>query len=148
MCLFLTASKTDGRVPSQEERCTYNVQPYLLGRFPADVCPNITGQFGCGNNSKFSPSVGRGGGGSIRNGCCQGAKFTPLVGEGESEKGSWQVQHRRHSRHQIPLDTRPCLFPSNTFITRTFFFPNLPDRKNLPEEQVRWVRLSSVGACF
>ena len=54
MYLFLTPSKTDGRVPNQ--------QPDLLGRFPADVpvCPDITGQLGVvrGQNS----SVGGGGG--------------------------------------------------------------------------------------
>ena len=30
----------------QSARCTYNLQPDLLGSFPADVCPKITGQFG------------------------------------------------------------------------------------------------------
>ena len=61
-------------------KVTYNLQPDLLGSFPADVCPDITGQFGCGHRVKFSPSVGvcvcgGGGGGGL------GAKFTPTVGE-------------------------------------------------------------------
>ena len=46
---------------SQPARCTFNLQPDLLGRFPADVSPNINGQFGCGQTAEFSPS-GRGGG--------------------------------------------------------------------------------------
>ena len=29
-------------------RCTYNLHPDSLGSFPADLCPDITGQFGCG----------------------------------------------------------------------------------------------------
>ena len=33
---------------SQPARCTYSLQPDLLGSFPADVCPDITGQFGWG----------------------------------------------------------------------------------------------------
>ena len=53
-------------------KVTYNLQPDLLGSFPADVCPDITGQFGCGHRAKFSPSVGvcvcvwGGGGGGAR----------------------------------------------------------------------------------
>ena len=39
-------------------KVTYNLQPDLLGSFPADVCPDITGQFGCGHRAQFSPSVG------------------------------------------------------------------------------------------
>ena len=38
----------------------YNLQPDLLGSFPADVCPDFTGQVGCGHRAKFSPSVGAG----------------------------------------------------------------------------------------
>ena len=42
----------------------YNLQPELPGSFPADVCADVTGQFGCGHRTKFSPSVGVGGGGA------------------------------------------------------------------------------------
>ena len=41
---------------------TYNLQPALLESFPADVCPDITSQLGCGHRAKFSPSGGGGGG--------------------------------------------------------------------------------------
>ena len=36
----------------QPARCTYNLQPDLLGSFPADVCPDITGQFGWGGGGE------------------------------------------------------------------------------------------------
>ena len=46
--MFLTPSKTDGRVPSQQGAPT--------------TCNLITGQLGCGHRAKFSPSLegGRG----------------------------------------------------------------------------------------
>jgi len=57
--LFLTPSKTDGRVPSQQG-APDNLQPNLLRSFPADICPEIIGQFGCGHRAKFCPSGGGG----------------------------------------------------------------------------------------
>ena len=42
----------------QPARCIYNLQFDLLGRLSADVCPDITGQFGCGHRAKFRLSVG------------------------------------------------------------------------------------------
>ena len=33
-----------------------------MGSFPADVCRDITGQFGCSHREKFRPSVSGGGG--------------------------------------------------------------------------------------
>ena len=44
--LFLTPSRTDRRVPSEQGAPRRTLQPDLLGSFPADVCPKITGQFG------------------------------------------------------------------------------------------------------
>ena len=32
-----------------------------MASFPADVCPDITDQFGCGHREKFRPSVSTGG---------------------------------------------------------------------------------------
>ena len=38
--LFLTPSKTDGRVPTQQDAATTcNLQPDLMESFPVDVCP-------------------------------------------------------------------------------------------------------------
>ena len=51
--LFLIPSK-DWWKSSQQARCTYNLQPDSLEGFPADVCPDITGQFGCGHWAHFS----------------------------------------------------------------------------------------------
>ena len=64
-------SQQDRWKSSQPARCTYNLEPDLLGSFPADVCPDITGQFGCGHRAKFTPSVRGGGeaGGGEQRGC-------------------------------------------------------------------------------
>ena len=32
---------------------SYNPQPYLLGSFPADASPDVTGHFGCGPRAKL-----------------------------------------------------------------------------------------------
>ena len=53
MYLFLTPSKTDGGVNSQQGAPTTCNLTYLS--FPATVCPDITGKFGCGKGAKFSP---------------------------------------------------------------------------------------------
>ena len=37
----------------QPARCTHNLQPDLLESFPADACPDITDQFGCGHSAEF-----------------------------------------------------------------------------------------------
>ena len=58
--LSVPHSQQDWWKSSQPGRCIYNLQPDLLGRFTADVCPDITDQFGCGHREKFGPSVGRG----------------------------------------------------------------------------------------
>ena len=133
------------------------LQPDLLGRFPADVCLDITGQFGFAHRAKFSSSVAVGGGGSIGPiGCCQSAKFIPTVrGGGGGERGFWQIANSSYSRHQIlssssgraSSDTMNCLFPSNTFLSRTFFFPNLPASKDLSEEQIFW-RTDPLGSLW
>ena len=54
--MFLTPRKTNGSVRSQQGApTTCNLTNW------EDVCPDITGQFGCGPRAKFRPSV-RGGG--------------------------------------------------------------------------------------
>ena len=56
---------------SQPARCTYTLQPDLLGSFPADFCPTITDQFGCGQRTEpFNGGRrvrGRRGGGLLTN---------------------------------------------------------------------------------
>ena len=104
----LKAAKTDhffgnfrvsGISSSQQGAPTTWLQPDLLESFPADVIPDITGQFGCRHRAKFSPSVEKGG-----------------------ETGLWQIAHSNYSRRQIPSDTLNCLFSSTTFLTRTNYF--------------------------
>ena len=47
-----TPSKTEGRVPRQQSApTTCNLD--LLGSFPADASPDITGHFGCGPRAKL-----------------------------------------------------------------------------------------------
>ena len=52
--LFLTFSKTDGTVSSQQAGA-------FPGCFPADVSPDITGQCRCGHREKLVPSEEGGG---------------------------------------------------------------------------------------
>ena len=52
--LLLTPRKTDGRVHGQQGTpATCNLQPDLLGSFPADVRPDITGQFWSGHKANI-----------------------------------------------------------------------------------------------
>ena len=51
---------------------------------------------------------------------------------GGGEKG--REAHSSYSRHQIPSDTLTCLFPSNTFLPKTYYFSQHPASENLPEE--------------
>ena len=39
----------------------YNLKPDLIGSFPGDVRPDITGQFGCGLKGEIHPFSGGGG---------------------------------------------------------------------------------------
>ena len=130
--MFLTPSKTDGEFPASK----VHLQPttWLTGKFPIRrICPDITGQFGCGHREKFSPSVGVGGGGSIGNWVWPKCEIHPTVrgvgGGVEGERGFRQIANSSYSRHQIPSsssgrassDTLNCLFPSNTFLPKTSF---------------------------
>ena len=129
-------SQQDWWKSSQPARCTYNLQPDLLGSFPADVCPHITGYFGCGHRAKFSPSVGEGWGG--------GEDDKKLGGD----RGFWQIGHSSYSRHQIPSETLHCLFSRSTFLPRTYYFFQIsqPAKMGLYnryfEEQIQWVSLN------
>ena len=50
-------------------------------------------------------------------------------------RGLGQITHNS-SRHQIPVDTLNCLFPSNTFIPSTYSFFHSPASQSLPEERI------------
>ena len=53
-----------------------HLQPDLLGSFPADVCPDIAGQFGCGHRGKVQTFSGGEGGVRKENRGDPSAKFT------------------------------------------------------------------------
>ena len=140
---------------SQPARCTYNLQPDLLGSFrPADVCPDITGQFGCGHTEKFSPSVGVGEGGSIGNWVWPKCEIHPYSEWGGGLKGkeaSYKQQiaaipdTRSPHHHQVELAQtatlsfqKSALQYSVCLLKDILLFPNLPACKNLSEEQIFW----------
>ena len=121
-------SQQDWWKSSEPARCTYNLQPDLLGSFLADVCSNITGQSGCGHRAKFSSSVVRGG----------------------RREFLTNSRYHSYSRYQIASDTLNCLLPSNTFtfLPRTYYFFSQPAKIWLEnrcfEAQIHWVPLYSV----
>ena len=102
---------------------------------PAD----IIGQFGCDHRANFSPSVGGVGEGSIENWVWRKGKIH-LFSEGGEKTflTNSTYTYTSYSRHQITSSTLNCLFPSNTLLKDSLFFPNLPASKNLPEEQTFW----------
>ena len=69
--LSVPHSQQDWWKSSQQARRTYNLQPDLLGSFPGDECPHITGvDVVVGHIQTFS---------EYENGCSLRAKFTPSV---------------------------------------------------------------------
>ena len=101
-----------------------HLQPGLLESFPADVCPDITGQFGCGLRAKFK-------------------KFRPSVGGGRGG-GRFLIQ--------ILSDILDYLFPSNTFLQRTYYFFHISQpakmclKNRYFEWQIHWVPLLIDGS--
>ena len=94
---------------SQPARC----KTRHTGKFSSKPMSRHYWQVGCGQTAIFSPSVrGRG------------------VG-GEGEKGIWQIPHTSYSKHPIPLDTLNLLFPSNTFLPRTYYFFQISQPANI-----------------
>ena len=83
--LFFTPSKTDGEF--QPAGCIYNLQPDLLGSFPAEVCPDITGQFGCGHRENSALHWGWRERGSIGNWVLPKCEIHPYSAGGGGLKG-------------------------------------------------------------
>ena len=114
--LCVPHSQQDWWKSSKPARCTYNMQPDLLGSFPAEVSPATSDRFGWGHRTKFRPSVG--GRGGHRNMGVAKRRIYPFRGWGSF----WQKTHARYSTHQIPTDTHSYIFPSNTFHLWTSHF--------------------------
>ena len=55
ICSSLPARLMEEFPASKVHLQRYNLQPDLLGSFPADVCPDITSQFGCDHRPKLIP---------------------------------------------------------------------------------------------
>ena len=118
--LFLTPSKTDEEVPSQQgAHSTFNLTYWEVSQQTY-----ATGQI----------QLFRGGeGGLIGNWVWPKGYIHPFSGGwGEGLRGFWQIAHSSYSTHQITSDTTIFQFP------RTLFCLNLPASKNLPEEQIFW----------
>ena len=120
----------------------YNLQPDLLGSFPADRCPDITSQFGCGLREKFRPSVG--GGGLVGKYVWSKGKNHPFGrGGGKGKRGMWQITHS----NLLFYTSHPLRHPILSFSQQHFpckdisFRPHLPASKNLPEGQIHWISL-------
>ena len=107
---------------------------------------DITGQLGCGHRAKFSPSVGVGGG-------PKGEIHPTVAGRG---KRLLKIANSSYSRYQIPSsssgwassDNLNGLFPSNTFLPRTYnFFQISQPGKNLTERK-DILRNRSIGCPY
>ena len=102
---------------------------WLTGKFPADVSPGTFSHFGCGQRTKFRPSVGEGGGG--------GGIVTPSWGRGNFwQKNSCQIFYtsnpNRHpqlyfSKQHFPSLDRSLLpnsHPAKIDLKNIYFFRN------------------------
>ena len=143
MYLFLTPRKTNGRVPSQQgEPTTCNVTYWDVSQ--QTYVHRVLASLGCGNRATLRPSVqsGGGGGGGVGLGGVEYQNGKWVWPKGEIHpfsrgggRGLGQITHNS-SRHQIPVDTLNCLFPSNTFIPSTYSFFHSPASQSLPEERI------------
>ena len=118
--LSVPHSQQDWWKSSQPARCTNNLQPDLLGSFPANVRPDITGHFGCGLRAKFRPTVGHLGGGRF---LTNNTNNTIL--DTKSPQTTWIVYFQgnlSYQGHQLFQISQPAYF----------------------EEQIHWVPLEIV----
>ena len=82
-------------------------------------------------------------GGSIGNWVPPKGKIYPFIGG----RGFYHIPAFLDSRHQIPSNTLDCLFPSNNFLPRTYYFFQISQpaknwlKNKYFEEQIQWVPL-------
>ena len=101
--------------------------------------------FECGRRAKFSPPVG--GRGVDRklgvNWVSPKGKIYPFIGG----RGFYHIPAFLDSRHQIASNTLDCLFPSNNFLPRTYYFFQISQpaknwlKNKYFQEQIQWVPL-------
>ena len=129
--LCVPHSQQDWWKSSKPARCTYNMQPNLLGSFPADVSPATSGRFGWGHRTKFRPSVG-GRGGHRNMGVAKRQNFS-LQGVGKFlEKNSCQIFYTSNPNRHPQLYFSKQHFPSlDIYITSFNSHPAKIDLKNI-----------------
>ena len=82
-------------------------------------------------------------GGSIGNWVSPKGKISPFIGG----RGFYRIPAFLDSRHQIPSNTLDCLFPSNNFLPRTYYFFQISQpaknwlKNKYFQEQIQWVPL-------
>ena len=139
MYVFLTPSKTDGRVPSQQGvpttcNLTYwevSQQTYLQALLAG--LSEATGQ-----NSDLQGGVE----GGIETWVWPKGEFIPSGG-GEV---SCKKTHARFSTHQIPTDTHSYIFPSNTFHLWTYHFFQTPIQQKTGLKNRYFLETDLLGA--
>ena len=128
-------SQQDWWKSSKPARCTYNMQPDLLGSFPADVSPGTSGRFEWGHGTKFRPS--RGGRGGYRNMGVAKRRIYPFRRWGSFlQKNSCQIFYtsnpNRHpqlyfSKQHFPsldISLLPNSHPAKIGLKNIYFFRN------------------------
>ena len=128
--LCVPHSQQDWWESSKPARCTYNMQPDLLGSFPAEVSPATSGRFGWGHRTKFRPSVG-GRGGHRNMGVAKRRIYPFRVGEVSGKKLMPDILHIKSQQTPTVIFFQATL--SNFgHITSS----KLPSSKNWPEEHI------------
>ena len=129
--LCVLHSQQDWWKSSKPVRCTYNLQPNVLGSFPADVSPATSGRLGWGHRTKFRPSVG-GRGGHRNMGVTKRQNFS-LQGVGTFlEKNSCQIFYTSNpNRHPQLYFSKQHLPSLDIYITSFNSHPAKIDLKNI-----------------
>ena len=121
--MFLTPSKTDGRVPSQQGVPTTCNLTYWEVSQQRYLQPLLAG---LGEATAQNSDLQMGGRGGHRNMGVVKRRIYPFRGWGSF----WQKTDARYSTHQIPTDTHSYIFPSNTFHLWTYHFFQTPIQQN------------------
>ena len=124
--LSVPHSQQDWWKSSQPARCTYNLQPDLLESFPADIYPDITGQFG-----------GRGVGVLLGQWVWLKDAIHPFsagVGGRFLTNNTWELFYTSNTLRHPQLSFSQQHVPSKDIL----LLPHLPASKNMPEEQIFW----------